>query len=382
MFKEPVDKWDYTGYLAVIPDVTYEEITRTFAHFNEQEPPVQEEGELALLSGDVSYNSVYSQLSQELNTYLYSVCQAYAGGLTCAGIRLSPLLPLAEANLEGGRVDTSVTFSALASSSVYEFTCVEDLADLNVTDVLRSEATWYTMTSEYYTRDRGALQCNPAYGSNKVSYGASERSLLDAYVEEYGIPAYGTNRDSRGNTFSVADWIATSRTKYGDRFNVTSMVQMFADEKAQVEIPSIEANFSDLQNEYHVYAIMAYNHWIGSGFMTMDEGSAYAGFRTIGRAYEYCRDISSPKAIEIIYSQCLQDIQYARSRGVNPPRCLDRSGGYRVYKLLVSEGVCEDWDYYFRHFVTNNWDQGDTACTYALGVIYGVMQMALLYSGH
>ena len=49
------------------------------------------------------------------------------------------------------------------------------------------------------------------------------------------------------------------------------MVRMFADEKASVEIPGIERNFSNIQNEYHVYAIMTYNHWIGSGFMTMDE---------------------------------------------------------------------------------------------------------------
>ena len=116
--------------------------------------------------------------------------------------------------------------------------------------------------------------------------------------------------------------------------------------------------------------------------MTMDEDIAYAGFKTIGRAYEYCEAISSPKAIEIIYSQCLQDIQSARNNGNYPPRCLDKNGGRRVFNLLVQEGVCKDWGYYFRHKRTGGWDQGDTACSYALGVIYGVMQMNLLYSGY
>ena len=366
--------------------MSYDEIIRKFstAHkpYNNEDNSSSGNTDLPSVPVGMKIHNSYSQLSKELNTYLYEAAQEYSGNLYCGGFHLSPLLPLAEANLEGGRVDRSETFSAMASTSVYDFSSVEELRDFNVTRVLDSEETWRKMSSEYYTRDRGALQCNPNYSSNKPSYGPSERSLLDEYVAEHGMPDYGTNTDSRGNTFTVSDWISSSRVKYGDRFNVASMLQMFADEKSLVEIPGIEKNFSNIQNEYHVYAIMAYNHWIGSGFMTMDKSTAYAGFKTIGRAYEYCEDISSPKAIEIIYAQCLQDIQSARARGTYPPRCLDRTGGYRVYNLLVQEGVCKDWDYYFRHKVTNGWDQGDTACTYALGVIYGVMQMNLLYSGY
>lgn len=377
----------YTGYQVVLPSVSYTDLMRSFSTAHKPYSPdaggdVGEGSAEQLVSTDMKINSVYSELSQELNTYLCDVCQKYAGNLFCNGIQLSPLLPLAEANLEGGRVDRSQTFSAMASTSVYTYSSVEELKEFDVTRVLDSRDTWLKMSSEYYTRDRGALQCNPNYGGNDPSYGPSERSLLDAYVAEHGMPDYGTNTDSRGNTFTVADWIEYSRTKFGDRFNVESMVRMFADEKASVEIPGIERNFSNIQNEYHVYAIMAYNHWIGSGFMTMDEDIAYAGFKTIGRAYEYCEAISSPRAIEIIYSQCLQDIQSARNSGGYPPRCLDTKGGYRVFNLLVDEGVCKDWDYYFRHKRTNGWDQGDTACTYALGVIYGVMQMNLLYSGY
>lgn len=367
---------DYTGYVVTLPTVTYSNIMRTVAVAHKEGVAAEEDPGCVI-------NDSYSDLSRELNLYLYDVCQAYASGLTCAGFTLSPLLPLAEANLEGGRVDTSETFSAMASTSVYDFSSVEELKALDVTRVLDSEDTWLAMSREYYTRDRGALQCNTNYSGNDPSYGASEYSLLATYIAEHPeVLNYRSNSDSRGNRFSVAEWVNSSRTKYGDRFNVESMVRMFVDEKALVEIPSIEANFSSLQNEYQVYTIMAYNHWIGSGFMTMDEDIAYAGFRTIGRAYEYCADISTPKAIEIIYSQCLQDIQSARSKGKNPPKCLGMTSAYRVYNLLVDEGVCKDWDYYFRHKYTGSWDQGDTACTYALGVIYGVMQMSLLYSGY
>lgn len=382
----------YTGYQVVLPSVTYADLIRNFSTAHKPYTPKPQQGEEPAdtqkeevplqPSNDMKISAVYSDLSRELNTYLYDVCQQYAGNLFCSGIQLSPLLPLAEANLEGGRVDRSQTFSAMASTSVYDFSSVEELKEFNVLRVLDSKETWLKMSSEYYTRDRGALQCNPNYGANNPAYGPSERSLLDAYVAEHGMPDYGTNTDSRGNTFTVAEWIDYSRTKFGDRFNVESMVRIFADEKASTEIPIIERNFSNIQNEYHVYAIMSYNHWIGSGFMTMDEDIAYAGFKTIGRAYEYCEAISSPRAIEIIYSQCLQDIQSARSRGAYPPRCLDKTGGKRVFDLLVQEGVCKDWDYYFRHKKTGGWDQGDTACTYALGVIYGVMQMNLLYSGY
>lgn len=389
--EDPEMEPGYTGYQVVLPSVTYADLIRNFSTAHKPYTPKPPQGETSVdtpedvplqPSNDMKINAVYSDLSRELNTYLYDVCQQYAGNLFCSGIQLSPLLPLAEANLEGGRVDRSQTFSAMASTSVYDFSSVEELKAFNVVRVLDSKETWLKMSSEYYTRDRGALQCNPNYGGNDPAYGPSERSLLDAYVAEHGVPDYGTNTDSRGNTFTVADWIDYSRTKFGDRFNVESMVRIFADEKASTEIPIIERNFSNIQNEYHVYAIMSYNHWIGSGFMTMDEDIAYAGFKTIGRAYEYCEAISSPRAIEIIYSQCLQDIQSARSRGAYPPRCLDKTGGKRVFDLLVQEGVCKDWDYYFRHKKTGGWDQGDTAYTYALGVIYGVMQMNLLYSGY
>lgn len=382
--KSPDVEQGYTGYQAVLPIVSYDQIMYEFSTAHKPYAPRTDEGvpETPPVRTEMKINPVYSTLSLELNTYLYEVCQEFAGSLYCGDIQLSPLLPLAEANLEGGRVDRSQTFSAMASTSVYTYSSVDELKEFNVTRVLDSKETWLKMSSEYYTRDRGALQCNPNYGANDPAYGPSERTLLDAYVQENGLPDYGTNKDSKGNTFTVQDWINYSRVKYGDRFNVESMIRIFADEKARVEIPGIERNFQNIQNEYHVYAIMAYNHWIGSGFMTMDQDTAYAGFQSIGRAYEYCEAISSPKAIEIIYSQCLQDIQAARGRGDYPPRCLDKTGGYRVFDLLVQEGVCKDWDYYFRHKVTNGWDQGNTACTYALGVIYGVMQMNLLYSGY
>ena len=114
--------------------------------------------------------------------------------LFCNGIQLSPLLPLAEANLEGGRVDRGQTFSAMASTSVYTYPSVEELKEFDVTRVLDSRDTWLKMSSEYYTRDRGALQCNPNYGKNDPSYGPSERSLLDAYVAEHGMSFENTLR--------------------------------------------------------------------------------------------------------------------------------------------------------------------------------------------
>lgn len=324
----------------------------------------------------------YSKLSQELNTYIYDVCQQYAGNLFCNGVQLSPLLPLATANMESGLVNRGQTFSSIASTGVYTFESVEELQAFNVTRVLDSEDTWLRMTSDYWTRDRGPLQCLPGYGADDPAYGPSEKTLLDAYVQEHGLPPYRANRDTMGNTFTVQDWIAYARTKFGDRYNVASVIQIFMDEKARTEIPLIERHFPDTKNEYHIYAVMAYNHWIGTGFMTMDQDAPYAGFRTIGRAYEYCEAISSERAIEIIYAQCLQDIQAARERGVYPPANLDRTAGTRLFQLLVQEGVCQEWGYYFRHLKTNGWDQGSVACTYALGVIYGVMQMNLLYSGY
>lgn len=398
---EPDDSPTFKGYDHVLPNVTYETIIADFdvVHKTTQVSAEQAaraktnlesddgfinffEIDMPAFSGDAVINESYSDTSRELNLYLYALCQLYANDMYCGDIKLSPLLALAEANLEGGRVNTSVTFSGVAPSSVFQFTCAEDLHNLNVTDCLRDEETWIIMASEYYTRDRGALQCNPDYGFDREYYGASERELLDAYVLEQGMPDYKTLKDTRGNKYNVEDWIDYSRTMHGDRFNPESLIKMFADVKREVECPSIARYFPDIQNEFHVYGIMSYNHWCGTGYMTMDEDMAYSGFATVGRSKEYLRDITSPKAIEVIYSQCLQEIQDARAHHRNPVRCCDNKAARRIFDILHEEGVCKSWDYYFRHKYTGDWDQGVTACGYPLGVIYGVMQMNLLYSGY
>lgn len=386
--EDPGEAERFKSYQARIPTITYTDVqhiigTHQVPAEETQAPQTFDVVEYSTIVKNFKINDVYSDLSKELNTYLYNLAMTYAGDLWCGDIQLSPLLPLAEANLEGGRVNTSKTFSALASSSVFDFTSVEELADLNVTDCLRSEEVWKKMSTEYYTRDRGALQCNPNYSGDREAYGPSERELLTAYVQEYGLPDYGTNKDSLGNVFTVGQWIESSRSKHGDRFNPKSIVMMFADEKRNVEIPGILRYFPDVKNEWQVYCIMAYCHWCGSGYLTMDRDIAYAGFRSVARADEYCSDLASPEAIEIIYSMCLQDIQNARDNGRNPVRCIDKSSGMVIFNKLVAEGVVQEWDYYFRHKVSSKgYDQGYTACTYPLGLIYGVMQMNLLYSGY
>lgn len=379
----------YSGYTAELPDMSYNEIVRQFSTmhkpYSEQkeentESSVEPKQELVQL--DMVINDVYSDLSKELNSYLYDVCQRYAGNMYCSGYHLSPLFPLAEANLETNYQDSSKTFSSIAPTGIYDFRSAQELRDFNVTRILDSERTWSRMARDWWTRDRGPLQCYTDFGEDSASYGPSEKELLTAYVKKNGMPIYGSITDSVGTTYDVAEWISSSRNKHGDRYNVESLIKMFVGDKTNKDIPSIERNFANIQNEFHVYAIMAYNHWIGMGFTTMNESTSYSGFQTIGRAYEYCEDISSPTAIEIIYSQCLEDIQAARSRGGYPPSSLDRSKARKVFDKLVAAGVCKDWDYYFRHKMTGSWDQGETACGYALGVIYGVMQMNLLYSGY
>lgn len=380
----------FKSYQACLPTVTYTEVERTIGARHKvsgvEQVPTQTQADVipySTIVKDFKINDCYSDLSKELNTYLYDLAMTYAGDMWCGDIQLSPLLPLAEANQEGGRVNTSLTFSAMASSSIFDLQSVEELAALNVTDCLRSRDVWQAISREYYTRDRGALQCNPNYSGDREAYGPSERDLLDAWVAENGLPDYGTNKDSLGNVYSVADWIAFSRTKHGDRFNPKSMIMMFADEKRNVEIPGILKYFPDVKNEWQVYCIMAYCHWCGSGYLTFDRDMAYAGFRTVARADEYCEDLASPEAIEIIYSQCLQDIENARANGRNPVRCVDKSSGAVIFDKLVDAGAVKEWDYYFRHKVSSNgWDQGKTACTYPIGMIYGVMQMNLLYSGY
>lgn len=384
----------FKSYIPTLPTIPYDDIERQFqkAHKGDSTVPqtgaiIQEPDDLnwsspILVSSEAIINDFYSDLSKELNIYLYEIAQEYANDMWCGDIQLSPLLPLAEANLEGGRVNPRITFSAIADSSVFTYESVYQLANHNVTDCLRDKQTWRTMATEYYTRDRGALQCNPDYGANNPAYGASERELLNAYITERGIPDYGTCHDKRGNTYDVSDWIDYSRTMYGDRFNPESVIRMFADEKRNVEIPLIRKYVPNIQNEWEVYCYMAYCHWCGTGYLTMNKSDSYSGFQTIGRSNEYLHDITTPESIEFIYSLCVKDIRDAREHNRCPVVAIDSNSGRVIFDALHERGLVKDWDYYFRHKMTGDWDQGKTACYYPFGMIYGVMQMNLLYSGY
>lgn len=336
---------------------------------------------ITVSGGQACINDSYSDLSKALNLYLYDVCQTYLSDFKCGDISLSPLLPLAEANNEGGRVDTSETFSGMAPTAVYDFSSVGELRDFNVTRVLDSEATWLAMTTEYSTRDRGALQCNPGYGSDDVEYGTSEYELLTAYITDHPeVLNYSSNKDTCGVTFNVSKWINSSRTKLGDRFHVESIIRLFAAEK-QSETAAILAKFGTVESEYQVYAIMAYLHWM-SGFLGLDASRPYAGFQTIGRAYEYCAFLGTDGAVSTIRDKCMQDILEARSAGKNPPSYIGTTTATQLFETFVQRGLCKEWDYYFRHTPWSPYDQGVTACTYAIQIIYSVIQMELLYSGY
>ena len=140
----------------------------------------------------------------DANSALYDLADKYFQ-VYYGSMRLSPITPLAIANVETpGRADNNVTWSALFPS---KYVPINMLYTMDVTTVLSSESIYKPLSTEYSTRDRGALQMSPTYGTNNDYF---NRLMSDSEVDKLS-----TISDSKHE-----NWIKGASSKRGDRFYV------------------------------------------------------------------------------------------------------------------------------------------------------------------
>ena len=115
-------------------------------------------------SVDTSFKSTTPTITASgANADLFDYCDKYFH-VYYGAVRLSPIFPMALANVETpGRADFTKTWSSLFPSAVAD---VSKMGTFCITDVVANSKTFYTLSTEYSTRDRGALQMSPTYGTN------------------------------------------------------------------------------------------------------------------------------------------------------------------------------------------------------------------------
>lgn len=219
------------------------------------------------------------------NVALYNMCDRYFV-VNFGSTRLSPLVPLAVANVETpGRADRSITWSALFPSKVVP---MELLDTMDVTTVISNESYFNALSSEVSTRDRGALQMSPAYGTSKESF----NSMMS-----------GTEKDklSTVDIGSHSSWASGASSKPGDRFYLPDVLLRLSSAFTSATEDMARNDYipeSDMQ--LFVMCTM-YHH--RSGVWT---GNAKGGitWNSSDLAYEYSSVISSPEFLDIVTDYC------------------------------------------------------------------------------
>lgn len=211
------------------------------------------------------------------NVKLYQIADQYFQ-VYYKGHRVSPLFPLALANVETpGRADNSLTWSALFPSKYVDLSLVDTF---DVTYVAQDPVTYNALMHEWSTRDRGALQMSPTYGTNipevNALMGVSEKEKL---AVTQVVPA-------------AQSWANGASTEPGDRFNTHDVcLRLMA--SAKTAITQIESKNITIHNDAELIVMLAmYHHRSG-----VWQVSGAGGWLSTQSCLDYVHEICSQESI-------------------------------------------------------------------------------------
>lgn len=141
------------------------------------------------------------------NTLLYQTCDKYFI-VYCGSTRVSPLFPMALANVESpGRANHDYTWSALFPS---KYINPSMMLEADVTTVVSSDTIYNALSKDSSTRDRGALQMSHTYGTgdkyfNSMMSGNEKDKLQNVqYDSKYQLWVSGAS-STQGDRFYLPD---------------------------------------------------------------------------------------------------------------------------------------------------------------------------------
>lgn len=323
---------------------------------------------------EVSLNGNYSQLSQECNAALYSIC-ARNFTVSVGTISLSPLVPMVIANVETGlRADPAITFSSLYPSKILTPTAASDIYSVSCLDVVASAENFKELAAEYWTRDRGPCQMNPSYGvRNDIYYGAmgrSEAALLSNLSEEKDYTAYTTKE----GTITVDKWISEASNEKGDRFSPKDICLRLSSEYNYAL--SVASQTYNIDTELLAIVMCAMHHGAGSLWLPEYNNTNIGLWNSGSAAYELACSLTTQAAYNVIKDEVIKDIKLARSNNTNPSVSIDNSRASSIFNKLKSKGIVKDVGYY-----TTGGTYSIDYAVYPIKTLYCYIQLSLLYNG-
>ena len=195
--------------------------------------------------------------------------------------RVSPLFPLALANVETpGRADHDITWSALFPTKYVSFAL---LNDFDVTYIAKDPVKYDALMHEWSTRDRGALQMSPTYGTKNSFF---NQQMSGTEVEKL----QGIEINPLAST-----WVTGASTNSGDRFKIKDVLLRLS--AAAVDaIHDFNSKGITVENDAELIVMLAmYHHRSGVWHV-----SGAGGWRSTESSLQYVKALTSQDKIDIL----------------------------------------------------------------------------------
>lgn len=299
--------------------VTYEEyVSSTGAAFSSQTPAITASG---------------------ANATLYDYCDGYFH-VYYGYNRISPVFPMALANVETpGRADNSITWSALFPSKYVD---VDKIDTFCVVDVVSDPVVFAALSTEYSTRDRGALQMSPTYGTGNHAVN-NQMS--------------GTEAEKLHDVTDYSSWVSGASKQPGDRFYLPDVL-LRLQVAMQGNIDNIVSKGYLPETDTQLIAMLAVAHNSGSGVWSYSNHDKKVGnWKSGTSAYELCKKIGAPEFVEALTNYALN----SNSTYINTNEALF------LYSSVYSDEI-------------SDYTSSTTNGTFGIKALYAYIKLSLLYT--
>lgn len=281
-------------------------------------------------------------VTKDANEALFDLADKYYQ-VYYGSTRVSPIYPLALANVEtGNRADHNITWSSLFPSKVLP---ISMLYEADVTTVVNSSKDVYkALTTEWSTRDRGALQMSPTYGTGRGYFESLMSGTEKSKLKEAG--------------FNLSDsWISKSSDELGDRFYAPDVCLRLSSANTDA-IENILKNKYTPTSDLQLIVMLAMYHHRSGVWSNSNHDKKCGEWFSSEKAFTYSKELSSPEFVSTVKEHIQK----------NP----------KVYTLSQEEAL----SLYKECFGKNptEYTKSTLVSSYPIKVIYSYIKLCSLYS--
>lgn len=255
--------------------------------------------------------------------------------------RVSPIFPMALANVETpSRADNSKTWSALFPS---KYVSTDLMRTFNVTNVVSDDNIYKALSSEVSTRDRGALQMSPTYGTNNAQV-----NKLMSGTEKEKLKSVDTSKHS--------SWASGASSSPGDRFFLPDvLLRMRA--ASSLQISNMIKNNYQPETDIQLIAMLAMGHHSSGVWHFNNHGKSVGCWKSGELAFTYAKKLGNEQ-----FANAVRD--YAMN---SDKLYIDSNIAKTIYKQVYSESF-------------STYSTKDIVCTYPIKVMYAYVKLSMLYT--